>query len=109
MRQIIDEYNLRALESVIERIALRQKPEGILLLLPPIPPSFKLEIAPFAVLELAYVAVFIPRKPHRPLKKPPVKKAIGTNGFCIPRTASATKTRKRTINTTDIVRYCRLR
>ena len=37
--------------------------------------------APWAVLEEAFVAVFIPRYPHRPEKKPPVRNAIGTNGF----------------------------
>ena len=30
----------------------------------------------------ASVAVFIPRKPHRPLKNPPVRNAAGTTGFC---------------------------
>ena len=34
-----------------------------------------------AVRDEALVAVFIPRKPHRPLKNPPVRNATGTNGF----------------------------
>ena len=31
----------------------------------------------------AYVAVFIPKKPARPEKKPPVMKAKGTHSFCM--------------------------
>ena len=46
-------------------------------------PRFKLEIAPFAVLELAWVAVFMPKNPHRPLKKPPVKNATGTRPYTV--------------------------
>ena len=37
--------------------------------------------AAHAVLLEAEVAVFIPRYPHNPEKNPPVRKAIGTNGF----------------------------
>ena len=44
------------------------------------PPSRLLRAA-LAVRALAYVAVFIPKKPARPLKKPPVRKANGTHGF----------------------------
>ena len=38
--------------------------------------------AALAVLALAYVAVFIPKKPAKPEKKPPVRKANGTQAFC---------------------------
>ena len=38
--------------------------------------------AAFAVRAEAYVAVFMPRKPERPEKKPPVRKATGTHSFC---------------------------
>ena len=47
-------------------------------------PRFRPSLAPCAVRLEAAVAVFMPMKPHRPEKKPPVRKATGTNGFCIP-------------------------
>jgi len=46
---------------------------------------FKLVVAPWAVRAEALVAVFIPKKPQRALKKPAVKNATGTNGFWTPK------------------------
>ena len=40
-------------------------------------PRFRLSEAALAVRQLAMVAVFMPMKPARPLKKPPVTKAKG--------------------------------
>ena len=40
---------------------------------------FRFSLAAWAVRLDAIVAVFIPRKPHRPLKKPPVRNAQGTS------------------------------
>ncbi len=45
------------------------------------PPS-RLWRAALAVRAEAYVAVFMPKKPASPEKKPPVRKANGTHGFC---------------------------
>ena len=45
-------------------------------------PALRLRMVALAVRALAYVAVFMPTKPARPLKKPPVRKANGTQGFC---------------------------
>ena len=45
-------------------------------------PLFKECWAALAVRAEAYVAVFIPKKPDNPEKKPPVRKAMGTHGFC---------------------------
>ena len=45
-------------------------------------PLFNDSRAAFAVRADAYVAVFIPKKPDNPEKKPPVKNAIGTHEFC---------------------------
>ena len=72
-------------------------------------PWFRLLLAPAAVLELACVAVFMPKNPQSPLKKPPVRNATGTKGFWIPRNARTTKMRNRMANTTETVLYCRLR
>ena len=69
-------------------------------------PRFKLLMAPNAVRELAYVAVFMPRNPHSPLNRPPVKKATGTNGFCTFIKARTTNITKRTAKTIETVRYC---
>ena len=49
-------------------------------------PSFRDCLAPAVVRFEAKVAVFMPRKPARPEKKPPVMKAKGTQGFCVCRT-----------------------
>ena len=48
-------------------------------------PEFSERMVALAVRALAYVAVFMPTKPARPLKKPPVRKAKGTQGFCTPK------------------------
>ena len=45
-------------------------------------PRLRLWLTAFAVRAEAYVAVFIPKKPHSPEKIPPVRKAKGTHGFC---------------------------
>jgi hypothetical protein len=37
--------------------------------------------AALAVRADAYVAVFMPKKPDKPLKKPPVRNAKGTHSF----------------------------
>jgi len=70
---------------------------------------FKLCVAPFAVLLLALVAVFIPKNPHNPEKKPPVRNATGTKGFWIPSSASTTKMMNKTTNTIETVLYWRVR
>ena len=44
-------------------------------------PWLRLSCAALVVRALARVAVFIPRKPARPLKKPPVRNANGTKMF----------------------------
>ena len=46
-------------------------------------PEFRLLVTALAVLAEAYVAVFMPTKPARPEKKPPVRNANGTQGFWI--------------------------
>ena len=63
----------------------------------------------FAVLAEAYVAVFIPTKPARPEKNPPVRNANGTQGFWIPKTASTANTIARITNTMATTLYCCLR
>ncbi len=73
-------------------------------------PRFKDSLAAWAVRLEASVAVFIPMKPQRPLKKPPVRKANGTRTCCCFRpnacqTSSNTSTRNAIATTT----YCRLR
>ena len=45
-------------------------------------PLLRLCLAAFAVRADAYVAVFMPKKPHNPENKPPVINANGTHGFC---------------------------
>ena len=45
-------------------------------------PLFRLWRAALAVRAEAYVAVFIPKNPAKPEKRPPVRKANGTHGFC---------------------------
>ena len=48
-------------------------------------PAFRERDVAWAVRAEAYVAVFMPTKPARPEKKPPVRKANGTQGFCTPK------------------------
>jgi len=69
-------------------------------------PRFRLSLAPCAVRDDAAVAVFMPRKPQRPEKNPPVRKATGTNGFCTPINASAAKTATRITKTRPTRLYC---
>ena len=48
-------------------------------------PPFSERIVALAVRADAYVAVRMPTKPARPEKKPPVRKANGTQGFWTPK------------------------
>lgn len=57
----------------------------------------------------AYVAVFMPRKPDKPEKKPPVKNAIVTMNFELQRHTIIENNATKTINTIPITLYCCLR
>ena len=63
--------------------------------------------AALAVRAEAYVAVFMPRKPDNPEKKPPVRNATGTHEFCRlkPYAMTANKAH-RTRNTMPTTLYC---
>ena len=55
----------------------------------------------------AYVAVFIPKKPDSPEKKPPVRKAMGTHGFCKLKPYAMIENRKTNPrNTSPTTLYC---
>ena len=70
------------------------------------PPS-RLWRAALAVRAEAKVAVFMPKKPARPEKKPPVRKAKGTQGFCTFSTyAMKAKTMASTTKTMVTTLYC---
>ena len=66
-------------------------------------------LAPLAVLEFAYVAIFIPINPERPEKKPPVINANGTNGVSIPVNARIPSITNITAKKIPTVLYCLLR
>ncbi len=73
-------------------------------------PELRLRMVALAVRAEAYVAVFMPTKPARPLKKPPVRKANGTQGFCTPKPyARIANKAASTINTITTTLYCCLR
>ena len=59
-------------------------------------PLFRLFWAALAVRQLAIVAVFMPMKPDRPLKKPPVIKANGVKKLKKPAAAMASSTQNTT-------------
>ena len=48
-------------------------------------PELSERLTALAVLAEAKVAVFMPMNPASPEKKPPVRKAKGTQGFCTPK------------------------
>ena len=68
-------------------------------------PPFRLPRAALAARAEALVAVFIPKKPHNAEKKPPVKKATGTIGFCRSSSAKITKMINKPPNTRPTARY----
>jgi len=69
--------------------------------------SFSPRRAAFAVRALALVAVRIPRKPQRPEKNAPARKANGIHGLCVFHTkAIARKIPKSSSTTTPTMRYC---
>ena len=73
-------------------------------------PEFRLRRAALAVRPEAYVAVRMPMKPARPEKKPPVRNANGTHGFCTPKPyARMAKKMASTMNTMITTLYCCLR
>ena len=70
-------------------------------------PEFRERMAALAVLAEAYVAVFMPTNPARPEKKPPVRKANGTHGFCtLNPYASTAKNAASITNTIVTTLYC---
>ena len=55
----------------------------------------------------AYVAVFIPKNPDNPEKRPPVRNATGTHGFCTPKPYAMTENRiTNPRNTQPTILYC---
>ena len=72
-------------------------------------PRFRLWLAAFAVRQLAMVAVFMPIKPDRPLKKPPVKKAKGVKKLSSPAKAMQSRITNTTAKKMPTPRYCRFR
>ena len=69
-------------------------------------PLFKLFWAPLAVLELAYVAIFIPINPESPEKNPPDTNANGTNHVRRPNAAITQIIISITIKKIPTVLYC---
>ncbi len=65
--------------------------------------------AAFAVRAEAYVAVFIPKKPAKPEKKPPVRNANHTHPFCKPKSDMIKKSIAKIKNTIITTLYCCLR
>ena len=72
-------------------------------------PLLRLSLQAVAVRALAAVAIFIPKKPDRPEKTPPVTKAKGINGPTKPARASAPSTRNIQAKKTATTRYCRFK
>ena len=62
-----------------------------------------------AVRALAAVAIFMPTKPDRPEKKPPVTKAKGTYGVSSPKIAIAPRMTNITAKKINTIVYCLLR
>ena len=62
-----------------------------------------------AVRALERVAIRMPIKPDRAEKKPPDRKANGTNGFNSPHSAITPRIRNSTPKNTATIRYCRFR
>ena len=72
-------------------------------------PEFRLSVAAQAVRQLAAVAIFMPMKPDRPEKKPPVIKAKGTNMVRNPPAAMAANSRNMATKNRNTPRYWRFR
>ena len=72
-------------------------------------PEFRLSRQALAVRELEAVAIFMPTKPLRPEKKPPVMKAKGTNQVRNSRAAIRHSTANMHPKNTSTTLYCRRR
>ena len=72
-------------------------------------PRFSPSWQALAVRQLEAVAIFMPMKPDRPEKKPPVRKAKGTNHVSRPQAAMTHSTATMQAKNTPTTEYWRLR